>query len=361
MSTIRYVTAAALPEFLTGLLQQKGDTPTRVLVPMRRGRAVVFAPYAPGAEFTLERATVSPKEAVLPHCETLMTYSRTKDPETPGRVTLSLDDTPDARPTVVVGGRPCDARGFAVLDRPYTQGRFADPYYQARREQLTVITQTCNAGCATCFCHWVGSGPADDEGSDVLMTAVRGEDGTEGYVLEAITEKGETLLAATALPDGASHLDAARAARQAALDGMPPAPDLSAAKDRLAARFTDTEFWQQQTAQCLSCGACTYMCPTCYCFNITDEGEGLNEQPGRRLRTWDTCMSSLFTREASGHNPRMAKALRMRNRVSHKFSNYPITWNGVFSCNGCGRCISRCPVHLDIRAIVLAAIKDQGV
>ena len=85
----------------------------------------------------------------------------------------------------------------------------------------------------------------------------------------------------------------------------------------------------------------------------------MGEKEGRRLRTWDSCMSSHFTREASGHNPRMTKALRMRNRVSHKFSNYPTVWDGVKSCNGCGRCISQCPVHLDIRAIVLAAMKKE--
>lgn len=362
MSAIRYVTAAALPEFLAGLSQQTGgEGPTRVLVPVRRGRAVVFAPYAPGEGFTLERATVSPKEIVLPRCETLLSYKRAKDPNHPDHATLSVDDTPQAQPTVLVGGRPCDARGFAILDRPYTQGTFTDPYYQARRACLTVITLTCDTGCATCFCHWMGSGPADSEGSDVLMTAVKAEDRADVYVLEAVTEKGEALLAETGLPEGTAYMDAALNARRAALDGMPPAPELGAVPEALAARFADTDFWEQQTALCLSCGACTYMCPTCYCFNITDEGEGLGKQTGRRIRSWDTCMSSLFTREASGHNPRLAKTLRMRNRISHKFSNYPITWNGVFSCNGCGRCIRHCPVHLDIRAIVLAAIQDQGV
>ena len=148
---------------------------------------------------------------------------------------------------------------------------------------------------------------------------------------------------------------AAEAARKAAWASLDKAPSLAEAPAKVAARFEDVEFWQQETDRCLSCGACTYFCPTCYCFNITDEGDGLNGREGRRLRTWDNCMSPLFTREASGHNPRTAKALRMRNRVSHKFATYPENW-GAFSCNGCGRCVSNCPVHLDIRAIVLDAI-----
>lgn len=353
MSSARYLTTEALPAFI-GQLSAAGDR--RVLTPVRQGKAVVFAPWAAGVEFTLERATVPPKEAVLPQCETLLTYSRAKDPDNPGHVTLGLDDTPEAQPTVVLGGRPCDARGFDVLDRPYTQGPFVDPYYKARREGLVVITRTCPEHCNTCFCNWVGSGPDDAAGSDILMTDVTDADGKAGFVLEAVSPAGEALLEASGLADGAALLGAARKARAAARDAMPAAPDLAAAQQRIAERFTDTDFWQKQTAHCLSCGACTYFCPTCYCFNITDEGEGMGEKPGRRLRTWDTCMASHFTREASGHNPRMVKALRMRNRVSHKFSNYPATWDGVQSCNGCGRCISQCPVHLDIRAIVLAAV-----
>ena len=136
------------------------------------------------------------------------------------------------------------------------------------------------------------------------------------------------------------------------------APNIKSAPEKVAARFNDTQFWQDQTDRCLSCGACTYFCPTCYCFTITDEGEGLSEKGGRRLRSWDNCMSSLFTREASGHNPRTVKAFRMRNRVSHKYSTYPENW-GAFSCSGCGRCISNCPVCLDIRAIVLAALEAK--
>lgn len=357
MSSARFLTTEALPAFLERLASLDGGR--RVLVPVRQGRSVVFAPYTAGGEFTLDRTTVPPKEAVLPQCEPLMSYSLVKDPENLGHVTLGLEDTPAASATVVFGGRPCDARGFAVLDRPYMQGPFADPYYTARRKGLTVITRTCgenNGVCNTCFCHWVGSGPADADGSDILMTEVT-VDGKQGFVLQAVTPAGEELLAASNLEDGAAHMDAAKTERDKATAALPDGADLAEAQKRIADRFTDTDFWQKQTAHCLSCGACTYFCPTCYCFNITDEGVGMGEKPGRRLRTWDTCMASHFTREASGHNPRTFKALRMRNRVSHKFSNYPATWNGVFSCNGCGRCITQCPVHLDIRAIVLAAVK----
>ncbi len=356
MSNTRFLTADALPKVVGALAAGR-----RVLIPVRQPavkQSVIFAPYKDGMPVELAKATIAPKEAVLPKCETLVSYRKIKDAENPAATALELHDTPQAEPTVVFGCRPCDARGFAVLDRPYLQGPFADPYYKARRDLLTVVTQTCPSTSTTCFCHWVGCGPDSAEGSDVLLTAVDG-----GYVLEAVTAKGEALLAEldgkAPVTDGTDKLAAAQAARAAVRASLPAAPDLSQAQARIAARFADGDFWEAQTAQCLSCGACTYMCPTCYCFNITDEGDGV-DKTGRRIRTWDNCMSPLFTREASGHNARMTKGQRMRNRVSHKFSTYPENWNGAFSCNGCGRCINNCPVHLDIRAIVLAAINDQG-
>ncbi len=350
MSNSRFLKAAAMAEFLSWLSQ---DSAGQVLVPTREGKAIVFANYTDGMEVTLDKSSISPKAAVLPSCEELVTYRKVKDSEDLGKLTLTLEDNSSkVTPSTVFGCRPCDARGFTVIERPYKQGPHADPYFAKKFENLTVITRACTETCSTCFCHWVGSGPCDTTGSDILFTEVEG-----GYVLEGVTEKGNALLAKCSLPAAeAAQIDALPDLHAKANASLGDAPDLTQAKDSLAALFDDNTFWERQTAHCLSCGACTYICPTCYCFNITDEGDGLDEKGGKRLRTWDTCMASHFTREASGHNPRTKKAFRMRNRISHKFSNYPTVWEDNFSCNGCGRCISQCPVHLDIRAIVLASI-----
>ena len=198
MSITRFVTADGLPAFLAHLSKS-----ARVLAPVEKPgnkTAVVFEPWKEGKPFTLAKATVPAKEAVLPQCEVLVRYSKTKDPNDPGKCTMTLDDTPQAEPTVVFGSRPCDARGYVPLDRPYLHGPFADPYYKARRDQLTVITLTCPSGCSTCFCHWVGGGPTSPEGSDVLMTEVEG-----GYVLQAMTDKGAALLEGSSLADGADR------------------------------------------------------------------------------------------------------------------------------------------------------------
>ncbi len=352
MSNLYFLNKDSLNEFLTWLgTYNKQDY--QVLVPTKRNRSVVFSPFDPQNEVCFDKASSSPKAVVLPACETLIRYKLTKNPEQLEQVSLSLDDTPKATPTIVFGCRPCDARGFTVLDRPYTQGPYQDPYYMAKRATMLVITRACTETCSTCFCHWVGSGPLDKTGSDILLTEL-----AAGYVLQGVSEQGIALLENSNLAQAGDKQDDVKKAHAAAGASLDKRPDLKDIAQSLAKRFTDEDFWAKQTAHCLSCGACTYICPTCYCFNITDEGDGLTPEGGKRMRTWDTCMASHFTREASGHNPRTAKALRMRNRITHKFSYYPQVWNNQYSCNGCGRCISQCPVHLDIRSIVLAALKD---
>ena len=166
--------------------------------------------------------------------------------------------------------------------------------------------------------------------------------------------KGEALLEGAGFADAADKAEAVEAAHAAAAETLPPASTLTHIQEKVAARFTDNAFWEKETVKCLSCGCCTYICPTCQCFTITDEGSQLE---GRRLRSWDSCMSPLFTLETSGHNPRPTKGGRMRNRVSHKFSFYPERYDGHFSCVGCGRCVVSCPVSLDIRHMVKAAVE----
>ena len=350
MSSLLFATPAELTTWLSGLASSH-----RVLAPCQEGPSVVYRPQtakqisASGVNALLRRSTASPKQAILPQSETLVAFKSVKDEEDPAKITTTVENPCKAEPTVLFGCRPCDARGFVVLDRPYLQGPFKDPYYGARREATVIVTQACPSVFATCFCHWVGSHPADGEGSDILFTAVEG-----GFVLEVLTEKGQALVDGAKFSDGSDKAEAVAAAHKAAAEGLDPAPDLTDAAAKIAARFTDNAFWTKETVKCLSCGACTYLCPTCQCFTITDEGSQLD---GRRLRSWDSCMTPLFTLETSGHNPRPEKGQRMRNRVSHKFSFYPERYDGFFSCVGCGRCVVSCPVSLDIRHMVTAAME----
>ena len=348
----------ATPKELTGWLSNLASG-YRVLAPRKEGPSVVYRPWtadqlaSADVDALLRRATASPKQAMLPQCETLVTFKSVKDPEDASKLTTTLENPCVAEPTVLFACRPCDARGFVVLDRPYLEGKFKDPYYGARREATVIVTQACPSAFSSCFCNWVGSNPSDKEGSDVLFTAVEG-----GFVLEAVTEKGAALLENAGFADALDKASEVEAAHAAAAASLSPDPGMTHVMEKVASRFTDTDFWEKETVKCLSCGACTYLCPTCQCFTITDEGSQLD---GRRLRSWDSCMSPLFTLETSGHNPRTDKAARMRNRVSHKFSFYPERYDGFFSCVGCGRCVVSCPVSLDIRHMVRAAVEGATI
>ncbi|MDL2291213.1 4Fe-4S dicluster domain-containing protein [Desulfovibrio sp. OttesenSCG-928-F20] len=325
-----------------------------VYAPQREGSSVVYRAFEPGAVIELERRpTESAKKIIFPRCESLFTFSKQGEGDYPVQQGLVLQEAAEPGQSVVFCALSCDARGFLAFDPVYqgsgTQGLAQDTYYLKRRERCTLVVRACKTPLDTCFCNWVGGGPASEQGADVLAVDVEG-----GMALTAFSDKGKALLACPLLSDITSEkAQAAQKAGEAAAALMPAAPDLSRSSEALYALFGNAEFWWSQSAHCLSCGACTYLCPTCYCFNITDESNGL---AGVRLRNWDTCMSPQFTLEASGHNPRQGKAARLKNRVGHKFAYYPKLHSGRFSCSGCGRCIKSCPSSVDIRKIVLDAI-----
>ena len=341
-----YLPLAELPGWLDRLAKEQ-----QIFTPRREGGAVVYRQYEQGGDVELGlRPTESAKHIVFPRSEELFTFERQPVADTGSG--LVLKEAADPGPTVIFGALPCDARGFLAFDPVYngsgTGGQAKDTYYLKRRSQTTIIAKACKDALSTCFCNWVNGSTHSTDAADVLITPIN-----DGYFVEAITEKGQAIVTGLAAAS-AENEEAARAVHKTADAMLPSVPDgLNKVRPALRARFDDAAFWLQQSARCLSCGACSYLCPTCYCFNITDQSNGIS---GVRLRSWDNCMSALFTLEASGHNPRNGKATRLKNRMGHKFSYYPGLHEENFSCVGCGRCIKSCPSGVDIRAIVLASV-----
>ncbi|SMC17322.1 4Fe-4S dicluster domain-containing protein [Desulfacinum hydrothermale DSM 13146] len=305
---------------------------------------VRFQRYRPGLSVRLDaRSLVSAKEVLFPRSEALLRFVKEKDLSVPAGHRLHVDDTRTVPPAVVFGCRPCDARGFLTFDRVFLQGPYRDPYYAERREKTTFVSLVCRDADGACFCSAVGSGPADPQGSDAQLIAL-----PDGYVLRAITQRGAALVEKIGRGPTAEQIQAARDMLDQAGREMVGEGSLTAMDAAFRARFQDAAFWHGHIDKCLSCGLCTFVCPTCYCFTITDEARGLS---GERIRSWDACMFPHFTLEASGHNPRPSKVERYRNRVGHKFS-YFVSKYGQVACCGCGRCIRHCPVSVDIRAVV---------
>lgn len=347
MALVKYIKSADLKSWL-----QELSCENSVFAPRYEGDSVVFAPFDPNREIIIKNAaTVPPKKTVFPQSEKLVDFTYSKDPENLSRIMIDGKEIlPEGR-SVVFGARPCDVRGFTMFDRVYLSEKSTDIYYKTRRDNTSFITLACDEVENTCFCHWVDSNPSDPTGSDVLAVPVNG-----GLFLKAVSDKGEKLLTSKLLSEGESRVNEADEVCSKAAESLSDAPDITNVPKKLLEVFDNMEFWGDVSAKCLSCGACAYLCPSCYCFNITDETIGMK---GSRIRSWDNCMSALFTMEASGHNPRPTKAHRLKNRVGHKFSYYPEIHDGVISCCGCGRCIKSCPAGVDIREIVQKAIEFE--
>ncbi len=328
-----------LKEFLNSIMKD-----AVVYVPSIEGETIIFKAFSNGTNICLKRpANLGPKSVIYPQCEILLSFEyKKKYPEDPKRMDIELKSDVNYPGTYIFGCRPCDAKGFTIYDRPFLETDTADPYYKERRDKTIIISLACESPFSGCFCTSVGGGPADKTGSDILMTEL-----DNGYFFESVTEKGKSVLKNSILQDGASYKLAAEKIQTEAVKLL---KDLfKEANEKVSQDLFDLdEFWEKTVSKCVSCGACTYLCPTCYCFNITDEQ---SVSKGERIRTWDACMFNHFTLEASGHNPRPVKFRRFKNRVGHKFSYYPEKYKGVIACVGCGRCIRYCPVSVDISEI----------
>ncbi len=338
-------TLKLLPEDVNEWLQALADE-HQIFGPVKdeaRPELTMWARISTWDEITLTEGppSSSVKPFYFPQPETLFTFSaKWNDPE----AFKLCDPAPSTIPAILAGVRPCDARSIVLNSLPYKE----DPYFQARLGSIAVIGLMCTHQCSTCFCRWVGGSPLSSEGMDVALYPL---EGTSGLVAEAVTEKGERLLgqassARQLAGSEAQFIQELKENEAAEMKRIPKAVDLLGEKELM--QLYEAPFWRNIAETCINCGACTFLCPTCYCFDIQDEtahGEG------RRIRYWDSCMFPLFTLHASGHNPRGEKYQRVRNRFMHKLKYFPDRF-GPISCVGCGRCIKECPVNIDIREVI---------
>ncbi len=168
------------------------------------------------------------------------------------------------------------------------------------------------------------------------------------YLAKALTEKGQTLLKTAGWDeetDGQSLFESKKDAAEAKIVSRIETDNLSGT-DTLA--LHGAAFWEDISFACINCGTCTFLCPTCWCFDLQDEVHG---KSGKRLKNWDSCMFPLFTMHTTGHNPRGTKLQRVRQRFMHKLKYFVDKYNTGTMCVGCGRCVRQCPVNIDIRKV----------
>ena len=251
-----------------------------------------------------------------------------------------IDTRTEAEDFVVFGVRACDVRSFEVLDRVFLANP-VDTYYKTRREHGVIISLACTKPAHTCFCHQMDVDAAN-AGGDIQTWMT-----DDALYLEALTEKGKALLSKIDFAEDADAkaVEAQKAETKKALEALPltmPSAEIFEEKELL--KLFSSPKWASLSESCLACGTCTFVCPTCQCYDIRDfdTGHGV-----KRFRCWDSCMYSDFTKMAHG-NPRVSQLERFRQRFMHKLVYYPANNNGLKGCVGCGRCLAKCPISINI-------------
>ena len=320
-----------------------------LFLPIKAAGQTNFGLWTENAEVDIDtlKTVKSGKDIFFPQSETLYKVRREE-----GKFAIE-GEAPRQTPFVVFGIRGCDVKALAVLDKVFLSDP-VDSYYAARRQMGIIVSQACGRPDTSCFCKVFGVDCAEPEG-DVVTWLV----GEELY-WQPKTEKGEALTAKlTNLLEKADDnaMEPVKDAIRVIVEKLPYS-NLSLEKwgAEAADKNFDSPLWEQMYKPCLACGTCTFVCPTCQCYDIKDYTTGNGVQ---RYRCWDSCMYSDFTMMAHGNN-RNSQMQRFRQRFMHKLAYFPANNDGMFSCVGCGRCVDKCPSHLNI-VKVIKAFEKEGV
>ncbi len=295
----------------------------------------VFTPWAEGMTLTEKLNTNrSAKDLFFPQVENLVSF------RTEGKTISIQENREEVTPFVVFGVRACDCRSFDILDRVFLSDP-VDTFYQARREMGTVITLACSKPEETCFCGCFGIDAADPAG-DVSCWMDE-----ENLYWRANTEKGQVLTAILPMLEdgGEEEVSAQQEKTHQILSRLPLGSlDFSDFHNKELMEVFNSPLWDSLSESCLGCGTCTFVCPTCQCYDVEDFDNG---REVRRFRCWDSCMYSDFTMMAHGTN-RPTQLERFRQRFMHKLVYFPRNNDNIFGCVGCGRCLQKCPIHMNI-------------
>lgn len=281
--------------------------------------------------FDLVNTILPPKDMLFPQTQKMYRFG------TDDEGNSFVDVMHDSEEVVIFGIRSCDARSIECMDDVFLTRGYGDTFYQERRDKLTTVAIGCASAAETCFCDSMGLDPNLAPSADVQLSPCT--DGAS-YKVVPQSDKGQALVA-----NWQAFLEMSDA--QSMQTSCTLKVNTTGLKDKMEAMF-EHPYWQQLAKKCLTCGTCTYVCPTCHCFDISQENK---MKDGERFRCWDSCMFSEYTEMAGNHNPRPSKMPRVRQRFMHKLCFFEDRYEKTL-CVGCGRCVEKCPVALDITLLI---------
>ena len=334
-------------------LFQKIAADQELYLPVSTAGQTNFGVWREDAEVDLDtlKTVKSPKDVFFPQSETLYTCYRE------GKKLSVEPETLKEQDFVVFGMKACDIKGVEVLDRVFLSDPI-DTFYAARRDHGTIVALACHEPEETCFCKVFGvdaAHPAADVAAwmveDTLYWKPETEKGQKlTKKLADLLEKAEDAGSETAVAEEEKKI-------RSIIEELPYSHLFLEGwnGDVLMEKF-ESPLWEELYKPCLACGTCTFVCPTCQCYDIKDYDTGHGVQ---RYRCWDSCMYSDFTMMAHGNN-RTSQKERFRQRFMHKLVYFPANNDGMYSCVGCGRCVEKCPASLNIVKVIKAFQEKEG-
>jgi sulfhydrogenase subunit beta (sulfur reductase) len=319
-----------LRNFLGSLIKNN----TRVVAPVKENKMILFKEISNAADILLtdEITYKSPKEFLLPQVEKILEFSSDETVKT----------GEEGQKTIIFGVRPCDLAALKVMNTIFTDGKYVDSYYYNHLNDTVFIGFGCKEMKPGCFCDERGILKDYSSDCDIFV-----KPDANGYLIYIVSEKGAKLAEIAGIGEGETCLD------------MPESSSYSGQSGKLKINASEKELfgkvdWDKLAERCIGCGTCSFICPTCHCFEFKDIKEG---NKTIRYRYWDNCMNSRFTLHASGHNPRPLKVNRLRQRILHKYL-YIRDNTGYIACTGCGRCVRSCPAGVNIKTAVKSILED---
>lgn len=298
-----------------------------------------FTRWQPGIVLSRSCNTVrSAKAFFFPQVENLMDFRVT------GNQIELMETRNVAEDFAIFGVRACDVKSFEILDKVFL-AEPTDTYYAQRRAHGCIISLACGKPEETCFCTAFGIDPADPKADITCWIA------DDALYWQENTQKGAALTETLPMlePCDAEAIDSQKAAIHAIAEKLPFGKlNLSAFGAGKTQALFHHPAWKELSESCLGCGTCTFVCPTCQCYDIEEFNTG---KVIKRFRCWDSCMYSDFTQMSAGQ-PRPTQMERFRQRFLHKLVYFPDNNAGTFGCVGCGRCLRKCPIHMNIVKVV---------